>query len=90
MARIIAVADTYDAITTVRPYQQPMTDEAALARVAELRGPALDATVVDAFFRAYRSGKVSEVQSGCTDGEPLPVLAPLDVEPLPEMDLEPL
>jgi len=89
MARIIAVADTYDAITTVRPYQQPMTDEAALARLAELRGPALDETVVDAFFRAYRSGKVSEVQGGCTDGEPLPALAPRELETLPDMDFEP-
>lgn len=91
MARIIAVADTYDAITTVRPYQNPMTDEAALARVAELRGPALDTAVVDAFFRAYRSGKVTVVQGGATESEPLPAMDPLDYdEPLTDLELNPL
>lgn len=92
MARIIAVADTYDAITTVRPYQQPMTDEAALARVAELRGPALDEAVVDAFFRAYRTGKVSVVQSGYSEVEPLPALAPLELDSvaMADRDLEPI
>ena len=46
MAKIIAVADTFDAITTTRPYQQPMTFEVARARITELRAVALDADVV--------------------------------------------
>jgi len=58
MAKIIAVADTFDAITTVRPYQQPMTFERARARVNELRAVALDADVVDAFNRACEAGQI--------------------------------
>ena len=58
MARIIAVADTFDAITTVRPYQTPMSYEQAIARVNELRGPAFDCGVVDAFNRACALGEI--------------------------------
>jgi HD-GYP domain-containing protein (c-di-GMP phosphodiesterase class II) len=58
MAKIIAVADTFDAITTVRPYQQPMTFERARARINELRAVALDAEVVDAFNRACAEGVI--------------------------------
>jgi HD-GYP domain-containing protein (c-di-GMP phosphodiesterase class II) len=56
MARIIAVADTYDAITTVRPYQNPMTFDEGVARINALRGAALDDQVVEAFNRACAKG----------------------------------
>ena len=59
MAKIIAVADTFDAITTVRPYQQPMTFERARARVNELRTIALDTDVVDAFNRSCEAGLIN-------------------------------
>ncbi|MDX1388922.1 MAG: HD domain-containing protein, partial [Acidobacteriota bacterium] len=57
MARIIAVADTFDAMTTHRPYQKAMTMEAALARINELKGVALDVKVVEAFNRAFHAGE---------------------------------
>jgi len=56
IARIIAVADTFDAITTVRPYQDSMGFERAVERIRELRGHALDPQVVDAFDRAVARG----------------------------------
>jgi len=58
MARIIAVADTFDAITTDRPYQQPMKFEVAKKRINELRGAALDEQVVDAFNEVCRVGRI--------------------------------
>ncbi len=58
MARIIAVADTFDAITTNRPYQNPMSYDAAVARVNELKGAALDEKVVEAFNRACNAGLI--------------------------------
>jgi response regulator RpfG family c-di-GMP phosphodiesterase len=58
MARIIAVADTFDAITTVRPYQRPMTFDQALERLSELKGQHLDERIVEAFNRAYRAGLI--------------------------------
>ncbi len=57
MARIIAVADTFDAMTTDRPYQKGMSFDAALARLNELKGVVLDDRVVDSFNRAYRAGE---------------------------------
>ncbi len=58
MARIIAVADTFDAVTTARPYQKTMTVQEALQTVNRLKGVSLDDRVVEAFFRAFRAGKI--------------------------------
>ncbi len=60
-ARIIAVADTLDAMTTVRPYQEPFTLEAAAARINELKALAFDPEVVEAFNRAYEAGEFHEL-----------------------------
>ncbi|HEX6852928.1 MAG TPA: HD domain-containing phosphohydrolase [Candidatus Polarisedimenticolaceae bacterium] len=57
MARIIAVADSFDAMTTDRPYQKGMTFEAAVARINELKGVAFEERIVEAFNRAYRAGE---------------------------------
>jgi HD-GYP domain-containing protein (c-di-GMP phosphodiesterase class II) len=56
MARIIAVADTLDAITTSRPYQTAMDLEFALNRIRSLTDTKFDAAVVDALDRAVRAG----------------------------------
>ncbi len=58
MARIVAVADTFDAITTNRPYQQAYTLEFALQRLRELAGRRFDAKMVSAFLMAYEAGEV--------------------------------
>jgi HD-GYP domain-containing protein (c-di-GMP phosphodiesterase class II) len=58
MARIIAVADTFDAITTSRPYQSTMTIDEALKTIRRLTGPNLEQTVVDAFFEAFEAGRI--------------------------------
>jgi HD-GYP domain-containing protein (c-di-GMP phosphodiesterase class II) len=84
MARIIAVADTFDAITTVRPYQQPMTFEQAVARVNELREPAFDDRVVDAFNRAVEKGLMQLEEDEALVVPPPPLPLGLDLEPLPE------
>jgi HD-GYP domain-containing protein (c-di-GMP phosphodiesterase class II) len=44
-ARVIAAAEVFDALSTPRPYQERLTPAAALARVAELAGTALDPDV---------------------------------------------
>ena len=58
MARIIAVADTFDAITTNRPYQSAMDLEFALKRVRELAGSRFDPEIVTAMENAAREGKL--------------------------------
>ncbi len=58
MARIIAVADTLDAMTTNRPYQSAMDLEYALGRIKALAGSKFDPTVVTALESAVTAGKL--------------------------------
>ncbi len=53
-ARIIAVADAFDAMTTERPYQKPFTPMAAFERLKFLTEKGkFDVKVVNALIRAY-------------------------------------
>ncbi len=58
MARIIAVADTFDAITTNRPYQNAYTTDYALDRIKQLTGTKFDAKIVTAFLLAWEAGRI--------------------------------
>jgi HD-GYP domain-containing protein (c-di-GMP phosphodiesterase class II) len=58
MARIIAVADTFDAITTNRPYQSAMDLEFALNRIRSLAVTKFDADVVAALDSAIKAGRL--------------------------------
>ena len=57
-ARIVSVADTFDAMTTERPYQRAMDLEAALTRLKSFVGTRYDARVVAAFIAACEAGKI--------------------------------
>ncbi len=57
-ARIVSVADTFDAMTTERPYQAAMELEAALTRLKSFVGTRYDARVVAAFIAACEAGKI--------------------------------
>jgi HD-GYP domain-containing protein (c-di-GMP phosphodiesterase class II) len=54
VARIVAVADTWDALTSKRPYQDPMTSEQALKVMENLKSKALDPKIVDALSQVVR------------------------------------
>ncbi len=56
-ARIAAVADTYDAITTSRPYRAGLDPATAAAEIRKDSGSRLCPTVVAAFERLYGSGR---------------------------------
>jgi HD-GYP domain-containing protein (c-di-GMP phosphodiesterase class II) len=58
MARIIAVADTLDAITTNRPYQSAMDLGYALERIRSLAISKFDEKVVNALVQAVDSGRL--------------------------------
>jgi putative nucleotidyltransferase with HDIG domain len=58
MARIIAVADTLDAITTNRPYQSAMDLDYALQRIRSLAIAKFDADVVAALENAVKTGRI--------------------------------
>ncbi len=63
-ARIIHVADTFDAMTTDRPYQKGMSFEQALKHLNEMKGWDSDERVVEAFNRAYRNNEFKPDESG--------------------------
>ena len=52
-SRIIAVADTFDAITSTRPYRPPRSHKEAIDVLSNESGTQLDATVVAAFLACY-------------------------------------
>ncbi|MFH1645169.1 MAG: HD domain-containing phosphohydrolase [Candidatus Omnitrophota bacterium] len=52
ISRIIAVANTYDILTSKRPYKRSVKKETALKRIAKAAGRELDPVVVDAFLKA--------------------------------------
>lgn len=49
-AKIIAVADAFDAMTSDRPYRKAMSTEQALAELVRLKGQQFSPEVVDAFM----------------------------------------
>ena len=58
-ARIVSVADTFDAMTTDRPYQKGMSLEDAIARVKTFVGTRYDEKVVAALTEACESGQIA-------------------------------
>jgi response regulator RpfG family c-di-GMP phosphodiesterase len=50
-ARIIAIADTYDAMTTERPYRGPLPMDEAVSVLKEQKGKQFDPELVDIFVR---------------------------------------
>lgn len=59
-ARILAVADSFDAMTTDRPYQKGKTPQEAVAILGTLVGHALDPDVVDAFMEDIENNGMVE------------------------------
>jgi putative two-component system response regulator len=49
-ARIMALADTYDAMTTRRVYKAPIPHESAIGTIREGRGKAFDPSITDCFL----------------------------------------
>lgn len=52
-ARIIAVADTFDAISSTRAYRESKSPEQALAIIEEVAGSQLDAHMIEIFKKVY-------------------------------------
>jgi putative nucleotidyltransferase with HDIG domain len=62
-ARVVAVADAYDAIITDRPYRKGRTPEEAVAAIQECAGKQFDPQVVAAFERVMLSRTEEELHT---------------------------
>lgn len=86
LARVIAVADAYNAMTSDRPYRNAMPPEVAIQQLLNGRGSQFQAEMVDAFVRVleresepYRTGVLADfsleaMQHSTLAPEPAPVL----------------
>ncbi|MFT7634134.1 MAG: putative two-component system response regulator, partial [Mariniblastus sp.] len=70
VARIVAVADVYDALTSKRPYKEPMSHLESRAIILTGSGSQFDPEVVDAFLRHESEFEaISRPQLGLTDND---------------------
>ena len=58
-ARIVAIADTFDAMTTNRPYQKAMELGYVVEKIKSFAGTRFDPQVVDAFVNAVARGDIT-------------------------------
>jgi HD-GYP domain-containing protein (c-di-GMP phosphodiesterase class II) len=58
-ARLITVADTFDAMTTDRPYQKAFTLEFAVNRIRQMAGIKYDPKIVEAFATACQESRLA-------------------------------
>jgi HD-GYP domain-containing protein (c-di-GMP phosphodiesterase class II) len=57
IARIIAVADAYDAMTTDRPYRRARSHSQAVAEIKKGSGTQFDPQIVEVFLNIFRNGE---------------------------------
>jgi HD-GYP domain-containing protein (c-di-GMP phosphodiesterase class II) len=60
-ARVIAVADSFDALTVMRTYREALPLAEACQEIVACRGIQYDPAIVDAFLVAWQSGKIEEI-----------------------------
>jgi HD-GYP domain-containing protein (c-di-GMP phosphodiesterase class II) len=86
LARVIAVADTFDALTTNRPYQQAHDPVEAMRIIQNLSGQRLDPRAVSALLAVFQRGEI-RIQRSLT----IPMdLAALPPAPAPLQPVDPL
>jgi putative nucleotidyltransferase with HDIG domain len=68
-ARIIAVADAFDAMTTDRPYRRALSFEVALTELQRIAGTQLDMLAVSRFVQIARAGKIVPPPAAAADAE---------------------
>jgi putative nucleotidyltransferase with HDIG domain len=62
LARIICVADTWDAMTSNRPYREGLSDKVAYEEFKRNKNKQFDLKVINAFLRAYNKGEIISQQ----------------------------
>lgn len=68
IARIISVADTFDAMTSNRPYRKGLDYEVAFEEIVRHRGTQFDEKVVDGFVQAFKLERMGKKRIKDEDG----------------------
>ena len=90
LARVIAVADTFDALTTNRPYQRAHDPLEALRIIQSISGQRLDPGAVAALLAVFQRGEI-RIHKSLTLAIPLETAAPAPVPlPVPPQTPDPL
>jgi HD-GYP domain-containing protein (c-di-GMP phosphodiesterase class II) len=80
LARVIAVADTFDALTTNRPYQRAYEPQEALKIIHGLAGKRLDPQAVAALTALYERGEIKVRRLVRAQTTPPPLAAAVAVQ----------
>lgn len=66
-ARIVKLADVFDALTTKRPYKEPWTNEDAMAFIEEKKAIMFDPTLVEKMLKLFNEGVLEDIQTRFRD-----------------------
>ena len=61
VARIIAVADTFDAMSSTRPYRKSLPEDFIVNEIKNCAGTQFDPAVVEKFLELYHEGAFKDV-----------------------------
>lgn len=66
-ARIVAVADVYDALISARPYKRAWPRERALAELLKMRAHKLCPQSIDTFLQLWSQGVIAQIEAATDD-----------------------
>ena len=69
VARIVAVADVYDALISKRPYKEPWTQLEAIREIERIAGSHLDPQISGAFIALWHDGTIKRIEDLPSDTE---------------------
>ncbi len=76
LARILHVADAFEAMTAARPYRmKPLTNDQAMAELRKFAGIQFDPSMVDAFTRTHWAAGINDPGRAPGPRPPVPLLA---------------
>ena len=81
LARVIAVADTFDALTTNRPYQKAYDPIEALGIIKNLSGQRLDPKAIAALLAVFQRGEITIQKQFLPPPAPQPAAPPIPPPP---------
>ncbi len=76
-ARLVAVADVFDALVSRRPYKGPWPAEKAAAEIEAHKGTHFDPQIADAFLKLYHEGRADDLIALALESQETPSIRPL-------------